>query len=284
VVQGDTNSVLAGALAACKIGVKVAHVEAGLRSYDRRMPEEYNRIATDHVSDFLYPPTKDAARNLKRERIGMDEFLTSTGKRKAEVLVTGNTIVDATEQNIKLAKEKRKKLVAELGLKPKGYFLITLHRAENVDHKGTLQGLVKLFQTLAEETGMVAVWPIHPRTTKRLQEFGITLDEKQVKTLPPQGYLSFLVLENHARLILTDSGGVVEEACTLKVPTVILRKTTERMEAVKAGAAALGGVETQTALEAARRMLQQKARFRNPFGKGDAAARIVAHLQEQLSR
>lgn len=215
-VQGDTNTTLSGALAAAKLQIKVGHVEAGLRSFDRRMPEEINRVLTDHISDYLFAPTEKARQNLLRE--GLD------GSR---IYVTGNTIVDAVYQNLEIAK-KKVNVLKDLGLKSEGYFLVTAHRQENVDVKERLKGILKGLELIHQEFSMPVVFPIHPRTRRRIEEFGLSLDG--IEVINPLGFLEFLQLEANARLVLTDSGGVQEETCILKVPCVTLRDNTERPE------------------------------------------------------
>ena len=213
-VEGDTNSVLAGALAASKILLKVGHVEAGLRSYDRTMPEEINRVLTDHISDYLFAPTEVAKTNLLKE--GIDE---------RRIYVTGNTIVDAVYGNLQLAKDKD----ISSGLhQDKGYFLVTLHRQENVDNPERLRNIVRGLEHVSAKFGKEIVCPLHPRTIKRLQQYSVQIETENLRIIDPVGYLTFLKLESQAELILTDSGGVQEEACILKVPCVTLRHNTER--------------------------------------------------------
>ena len=163
-VQGDTNTTLSGALAATKLHIRAGHVEAGLRSYDRRMPEEINRVLTDHISDHLFAPTQTAKQNLLNE--GVD---------KSKIFVTGNTIVDAVYQNLEITKKKVNTL-KELGLKSKEYFLVTAHRQENVDVKERLKEILKGLELIHEEFSMPVIFPIHPRTRRRIREFGLSLE------------------------------------------------------------------------------------------------------------
>jgi UDP-N-acetylglucosamine 2-epimerase (non-hydrolysing) len=233
-VEGDTNTVLAGALAATKLGIKVGHVEAGLRSYDRQMPEETNRTLADHCSDLLFAHTAKARDTLLNEGIS-----------KQKIFVTGNTIVDAVSQNIKIAYRKRKTRTQQrLDLKPQTYFAVTAHRQENVDNPKRLRGIVKGLEKVQRDTGYQIVYPIHPRDRKNLKKLNLQL--KGIKTLDTLDYLSFLWLESNARLVLTDSGGVQEETCTLNVPCVTLRDNTERPETLGVGSNILAGTQTQT--------------------------------------
>ena len=202
-VEGDTNTVLAGALAATKLGIKVGHVEAGLRSHDRQMPEEINRVLTDHCADLLFAPTPKSKQTL------LDE-----GISKNRIFVTGNTIVDAVHQNIALSASKTDALDS-LALKRGSYFLVTVHRQENVDNKERFTQILKGLENLHKQFNLPIIYPIHPRAKKQLKAFGLTA--KNVETIEPLDYLNFLQLENNAKLILTDSGGVQEEACILGI-------------------------------------------------------------------
>ena len=260
-VEGDTNTVLAGALAAVKLGVMVGHVEAGLRSFDREMPEEINRILTDHMSDYLFAPTERAKENLLGE--GVDE---------GKIYVTGNTIVDALYQNLKLAEDNG--VLERLNLGGDDYFLLTLHRQENVDREERLRSIVKGLDLVVERFKLPIVYPIHPRTRKRLKEFGIGINE-DIQLIEPLDYLSFLKLESGARLILTDSGGVQEEACILRVPCVTIRRSTERPETVDVGANVVAGLEPENILRCVELMIDKDRVWMNPFGDGRAGMRIV---------
>lgn len=263
-VQGDTNTVLAGALAASKLHIKVGHVEAGLRSFDRRMPEEINRVVADHISDVLFPPTETAKRNL------MDE-----GIPEEEIFVTGNTIVDAMEQNLAIAQRKGD-LLQELGITAKGFFLVTAHRAENVDSKQRLEGIFRGLKAIRNEFSLPIVFPVHPRTAKTVQAFGLSPDG--IKVTKPLGYLDFLQLEANARLVLTDSGGLQEESCILGVPCVTLRDNTERPETIEVGANVLAGTDPDAMLSCVGEMLTRGRPWANPFGDGRAGEHIVREV------
>ncbi len=267
-VQGDTNTVLASALAAAKLGIKVGHVEAGLRSYDRRMPEEINRVLADHSSDYLFAPTEKSKKILLQE-----------GIPESRIFVTGNTIVDAVHQNLKIAKEKN--ALEELDIEPKDYFLVTAHRQENVDDPVRFAGILKGLEKLIQEFNMNVIYPIHPRSRKRMQEFGIKTNGS-IRLINPVDFLDFLQLESNARLVLTDSGGVQEETCILGVPCVTLRENTERPETVEVGSNILAGTEPGMILKCARDMLGKVNGWKNPFGDGRAGERIVKELERNL--
>ncbi|MCC6019593.1 MAG: UDP-N-acetylglucosamine 2-epimerase (non-hydrolyzing) [Candidatus Verstraetearchaeota archaeon] len=255
-VEGDTNTVLAGALASVKVGVSLGHVEAGLRSFDRSMPEEINRIVADHVSDILFAPTEVAKRNLLRE-----------GIPEEKIHVTGNTIVDAVYQNLKLAE------TVNVPFADDDYFLVTVHRQENTDNPMRLRNIIEGLKLVREYFNTPIIYPIHPRTLKRIKEYGI--DVEGLNLIEPLDYLSFLKLESKAKLIFTDSGGVQEEACILRVPCVTLRYNTERPETLEVGANVLAGTEPKEILEKAKLMIDAKRDWENPFGDGRAANRII---------
>jgi len=260
---GDTSSVLGGALSANKSKVKVGHVEAGLRSRDRSMPEEINRILADHVADFLFAPTMEAATNLLNEGIN-PKFID----------ITGNTIVDAVEQNLSLAMEMEHE-------EHKDYILLTLHRQENVDDAERFSDILEGVNLVAQKLGLLVLYPIHPRAEKMMFQYG--LDHGDIVLMPPRDYFLFLYLENNARLIMTDSGGVQEEACIMHVPCVTLRDNTERPETVKVGANRIAGTTPQNILKCAKEALSGKKEWPNPFGDGHSGERIVRILQERLS-
>ncbi len=265
-VEGDTNSVLAGALAAAKLGIKVGHVEAGLRSYDRAMPEELNRLLTDHLSDYLFAPTPKAKQILLGE--GVDEN---------KVFVTGNTIVDAVMQNLELAKGG-KNVLGDLKVKPEQYFLVTLHRQENVDNAARFGSILAGLKKIAVQFNLPVVYPIHPRSRKKMKEFA--LKPENLMIIEPVDFLGFLQLESHARIILTDSGGVQEEACILGVPCVTIRDNTERPETLEVGSNILAGASSKRIVECVNIMLEKKDKWVNPFGDGKAADRIVKIIAE----
>ena len=272
IVQGDTISVLAGALAAKKLGIAVAHHEAGLRSNDLTMVEETNRVVTDHISDFLFVPSADAMKHLHQE-----------GADVEKIHFTGNTIVDAVLQNIDTA-EKKAGTFAALRLSPLGYFLASAHRAENVDVPERLQGIINGLDMVGREFGLPVIFTLHPRTKAKLDEYAIVVPPI-IKCIDPVGFLDLLYLEKNARLILTDSGGIQEEAFILRVPCVTLRDNTERPETVEYGANILAGTNPEAIVESARKMMEKPVRLdhrENPFGDGRAGERIVDILERFL--
>ena len=261
-VEGDTNSVLAGALAATKLHIKVGHVEAGLRSYFREMPEEINRILTDHCSDLLFAPTEKAK-----------EILIGEGVSEEKIFVTGNTIVDAVYQNLELVKRKSK-ILGKLNLQNGKYFLVTAHRPENVDKKEILRRILRGLGLIYKKFHLPIIYPIHPRTKKMIKKFKLRFP-KGLKVIQPIGYLDFLELEVNTKLILTDSGGIQEEACILRVPCVTLRDNTERPETLEIGSNILAGANSKKILESVSKMLKKKRNWKNPFGDGKSGKRIV---------
>jgi len=270
IVQGDTNTTLAGVLSARKLNsIKIAHVEAGLRSHNWEMPEEINRIIVDHISDILFAPTEKAKENLLRE-----------GIPENKIYLVGNTISDAVYQNLEIAKRKSK-ILEKLGIKKDEYFLLTLHRAENVDHKDRLINILEGIKLVEENFSEYnIVFPIHPRTKNRIKEFGLEDYLKDLLVIDPMGYLDFLMLEANAKLILTDSGGVQEEACILKVPCVTLRTETERPETVEIGANIVAGRDPNNILESVKIMLAKERDWIHPYGI-NVGQKIVSILEEQ---
>jgi UDP-N-acetylglucosamine 2-epimerase (non-hydrolysing) len=256
-VFGDTNTTLAGALAASKLHIKVGHIEAGLRSYDKSMPEEINRILTDHCSDLLFCPTETAVRNLEVE--GITEG----------VHLTGDVMVDALKENIKIA-ERKSKILNELDLNPKDYYLATLHRAENTDNFNRLKNIANAFCEVEN-----LIFPCHPRTEKFLKQFDLwdKLTE-HVKVIKPVGYLDMLMLEKNALKILTDSGGVQKEAYIFNVPCITLRENTEWVETVKDGWNVLAGANKEKIVKMTNDF-EPKGRQRDVFGSEDASEKIM---------
>jgi len=262
-VLGDTNAVLSAALAAVKLGIPVGHVEAGLRSYDMRMPEEYNRRVTDHLSEYLFAPTENSAKILKSENVW------------GKVYVTGNTVIDAVETSLPSAR-KKSTIRARLGLKE--FLLLTLHRAENVDDAGILKGIVDGLTRLNQQI----VFAAHPRTVARLQQFNLMDQVKSsglISVIDPPGYLDFLMLLDTCSFVLTDSGGIQEEATapSMNKRVFVLRESTERPEAVKSGHAVVVGTNPGKFPEMIMRGMKSSVpkRRKCPFGTGNAARRIV---------
>lgn len=263
-VCGDANFNLAGALAARKLGIRVGHVEAGLRSDDWRMPEEHNRVIIDHISEMLFAPTETARENALEDNV------------KGEVHVVGNTVVDAARFAAEVKAEGDAES-AELHLEDE-YCVLTLHREENVDDPETLAELLAAVEAVIERTGWQVVYPIHPRTEKNIDQFGLRDRVSEIEGLdlvPPLRYVQFIQLLSNAQLILTDSGGIQEEACILGVPCVTLRENTERPETVEVGANVVGGCSRESVLEAVEEMRGRDGDWHNPFGDGRTAGRIV---------
>ncbi|MFC1906249.1 non-hydrolyzing UDP-N-acetylglucosamine 2-epimerase [Chloroflexota bacterium] len=268
-VEGDTNSVLAGALAAAKLDINVGHIEAGLRSNDKNMPEELNRILTDHLSDYLFAPTDKARDNLISEGIHTEN-----------IYITGNTIVDAVHQNAKIA-QRKSQVLDELGLKQREYFLVTVHRQENVELEERMKGILEGLGLVYQKFRLALIYPIHPRASRSIKKFGLEIPSG-VKLIEPVGFLDFLTLETNAALILTDSGGIQEESCILNVPCVTLRDSTERPETIEAGSNVLAGASPEVILNSVKRMLPVKREWQNPFGDGKTGNRIVNILIDRF--
>jgi UDP-N-acetylglucosamine 2-epimerase (non-hydrolysing) len=269
-VEGDTNSVLAAALAANKRGIPSGHVEAGLRSFDLRMPEEHNRRLTDHISDYLFAPTALAEANLKKESVW------------GKIYVTGNTVIDAVLQHLPLA-EKKSRILEQIRFKK--FALATAHRAENVDNLLVLQNFVAAFA----ESPVPVVYPMHPRTKKRLRQnkmYAKILKDENVQVLPPVGYLDFLVLMRRCELIVTDSGGIQEEATAppIRKPVLVIRLSTERPEAVEAGFAKVVGTDKKKILSGIDEALAMRKELpaASPFGDGCAAEKIVGIVRDEF--
>jgi len=256
-VYGDTNSTLAGALAAAKMHVPVAHVEAGLRSFDRRMPEEVNRVLTDHASDILFCPTATAIRNLAAEGVTEGVFL------------VGDVMVDAMNHNRAIA-EERSRILEDAGVRSGEYLVVTVHRPSNTDSRENMAAIIGALG----EAGVPVVFPVHPRTRKFLLGYDLLAAmPENIRITEPLGYLDMLRLMAHAKKILTDSGGVQKEAYMLGVPCITLRENTEWVETVEAGWNVLVGAEREGIVDVIRQFspgfLQKRI-----FGEGDASLRI----------
>ena len=272
-VQGDTNAVLAGALVASKLHIAVGHVEAGLRSFDMTMPEELNRRAADVCSSMYFIPTEESAINLLAE-----------GFSRKNLIITGNTVVDACFRHLEIARKKgfSQKSLASLNIEEMDNILtLTMHRAENVDDK---RRVTHIIEALKELDYMNIIFPIHPRTKNTLQNFGLfdeLNDLEHVHIIKPIGYLDFLQLTSLSTLILTDSGGLQEEAITLDVPALTLRYNTERPETVSAGGNILVGADKDAILKYVKKIVededfaQKMKKAENPYGQGEAAKRTV---------
>jgi len=268
-VEGDTNSVLAAAIASNKQNLAVGHVEAGLRSFDLRMPEEHNRRLVDHVSSYLFAPTDNAKRNLERENVW------------GKIYVTGNTVIDACQQHLSIAQEKSK-IMDKVDFEE--YLLVTVHRAENVDDADVLRNFVEAFISAP----LPVVFPAHPRSVKRLRQAKLWEDissSKNILILPPVGYLDFLLLMKNCKMILTDSGGIQEEATapSIRKRVLVLRLSTERPEAVKAGFAKVVGVKKDEILSEIHGAVEDGSLPEaSPFGDGHSGEKIVDIVISEL--
>jgi len=264
-VGGDANTNLSGALAARKLQIRVGHVEAGERSFDWRMPEEHNRVIIDHISDHLFVTGHQAIKNLKNEGI------------KGKIHLTGNPIVDASIQHLEIAKSNSD-VLSDFGVQRKSFGILTMHREENVDNKNNLAKGLEGVSSAGKSLGMRILFLAHPRTLKRLGEFGLTdwvAELPNLKMFPAVNYLSFLNLIAHASIVFTDSGGVQQEACIHKIPCVTLRENTEWVETIDIGANRLAGCNPDTIVAAANTALNSKNSWSIPFGDGDSAQQIA---------
>ncbi len=278
VVYGDTNSTLAGALTAAKLNIPVVHVEAGLRSYVRSMPEEINRVVTDHLSTFLFCPTSQAVKNLAKEGIKP-----GAGKMVRNV---GDVMYDSILYYSKIA-EKKSTILKDLGflapgseLQTPNYYLVTLHRAENTDDPKKLKSILKALSEIGREIPVIL--PLHPRTKKMIHAFRLLSRGRSIKLIDPVSYFDMLTLERRARAILTDSGGVQKEAYWFKVPCLTLREETEWLETVRSGWNVLAGTETRRIVREVNSLPRREPyrKWKGTFGDGRASQRIVQTLTE----
>ncbi len=275
VVPGDTNSALSGGLAAVKMGIPVAHVEAGLRSRDQFMPEEVNRIVLDHVCQLLFAPTVHAYNNLLREGVGIER-----------AYLTGDVMAD----NIVLLQKHIDEVPSPISVERKDYVLVTVHRAENTDSPNRLQGIVKALLRIPRETGLKVIFPVHPRTRLRLKLYGFMnkLENAEgISVINPVSYIESLKLAKNASVVLTDSGGLQKEAFMLGTPVVTLRDTTEWVETVEYGWNTLAGAYEGRIIEALKHFLHEKPPAVNAiemYGGGKASARIASIIVSFLQK
>jgi UDP-N-acetylglucosamine 2-epimerase (non-hydrolysing) len=277
VVPGDTNSTLAGALTAAKLNIPVAHIEAGARSYDNRMPEEINRRLTDHCSTLLFTATENCSRNLLKEGISKDS-----------VNLVGDTMYDVLLQQ--LPKAERTAILDQLDVKTKSYALLTLHRQENVDN---LENLKRILDAIVKLKKLVVIFPLHPRTRKQLCSFNLYTklkEQKHVKLIEPVSYLENISLIKNANLVMTDSGGVQKESFWLKTPCITLRENTEWVETVQLGANYLVGSNTEKIVKTAKEIIENEeelckklGELPNPFGDGRASQKILKIIKDSQS-
>ena len=268
-VYGDTNSTIAGALAASKLHIPVAHVEAGLRSYNMRMPEEQNRVLTDHISHWLFCPTQTAVDNLKKESIVQG------------VQLTGDVMLDSVLHFLEVARRNPQKtaIFEALGIAPKQYRLATLHRAETTD--GGLEAIVRIFRAF-EQLPQRVVIPIHPRTRKLAEQAIAQEGFHNIQLIDPFGYLEMLLLTSNACQVLTDSGGLQKEAWFMEVPCITLRKETEWVETLDGNWNVLADLTTEDILQKALHTVPDPAaRGKLPFGDGEASQKIAEALKRE---
>ncbi|MEY8000369.1 non-hydrolyzing UDP-N-acetylglucosamine 2-epimerase [Clostridium sp. Mt-5] len=258
-VYGDTNSTLAGALCASKLLIPVAHVEAGLRSFNMEMPEEQNRVLTDHISNLLFVPTESAEKNLKEEGI------------KKGVYNVGDVMFDAILNFKKLA-ESKNEIMEKLSIKGKEYILTTIHRAENTNHIDRLKNIVNALN----KCGKTIVLPLHPRTKKYMMDYGLEFNEN-IKVIEPVGYLEMINLEMNSQKIVTDSGGVQKEAFFMKKPCITMREETEWVETVENGWNKIVGTDTEKILDGILNFTPL-SKQKNIFGDGNASGKILKVL------
>jgi UDP-N-acetylglucosamine 2-epimerase len=260
-VYGDTNSTLAGALAAAKLSVPVVHIEAGLRSFNRRMPEEINRVVSDHLSELLLCPSDTAVQNLATEGITHN------------VHQVGDVMLDVLDWAKQRILEQPSKILRQLDVQSGSYLLATVHRSENTDDISKLSGILKAFNSLKEPV----IFPVHPRSRKVLQQAGLKINPN-IRLIEPLGYLDMIALARSARLVMTDSGGLQKEAYWLKVPCITLREETEWVETVDAGWNILVGSDSGKILDAVR-SFTPNGTHPKLYGDGFAAARCVDLLR-----
>ncbi|HUK35794.1 MAG TPA: UDP-N-acetylglucosamine 2-epimerase (non-hydrolyzing) [Vicinamibacterales bacterium] len=268
VVVGDVNSTMAATLVATKLLIPVAHVEAGLRSFDRTMPEEINRIVTDRLADILLTPSRDGDENLLREGVPAER-----------IHLVGNIMIDTLFRHLPMATLER--VADRISVKAGCYAVVTLHRPSNVDVGDTFMGILSAVAAIASE--LPVVFPMHPRTQARVKEFGLSEYLTNVCVTPPLGYIDFLSLTSHARIVLTDSGGLQEESTALGIPCLTLRENTERPITVTHGTNTVVGTDTSKILEGYRRAVSGQVANRQPeLWDGHTSTRISAVLQRFL--
>lgn len=272
IVYGDTDSTIAGALAASKLKIPVFHIESGLRSFYRHQPEEQNRVLTDHLSTLCFAPTPVACSNLRNEAIPEER-----------IVLTGDIMVDSIRLFGEVAGKKSKEYLKRHSLSPKEYILATIHRAENTDDPNRLSAILSALS----KSPLPVVMPLHPRTTKKINEFSFNQLLADIVTIPPVGYIDMLILERNARVIATDSGGVQKEAFLNKVPCVTFRRETEWIELVQGGWNILADPSSQKSMLGA---ISQQLSFKSPsdwpniYGDGFASHQIIAKIHSHITQ
>jgi UDP-N-acetylglucosamine 2-epimerase (non-hydrolysing) len=272
--EGDTNTVVATALASAKLRIPFAHVESGMRSFDMSMPEEINRLIADRIAEILFAPTETAMLNLLFE-----------GTLPSKMYLSGDTLIDAV---LKFRRKLNTRVLDTLSLGKKSYGLVTIHRAENTEDTRNLKNIMGALEKVAENTTLI--FPMHPRTKEFMTHYGYELNQKNIFIVPPLGYLEFLSVLEESLFVITDSGGVQEEAMTLNIPCVTVRNNTEWAETLEAGGNFLVGVDRNRIVETVRYVLENNqdvrerlASHRNPLGDGAAGERICKLLLDKLS-
>ena len=261
IIHGDTNTTLSGALAAAKLNIQLSHIEAGLRSHDRKMPEEINRIICDHISDYLFAPTDIQKRILLNEGIKDDK-----------IFVVGNTIVDAVHHNLLLINEQQ--ILREFSVEKNKFILVTLHRAENIDDNYRFKRIFEGINEVAEKFGFPMIFPVHPHTGKKINEQQILLFSN-IRKIKPISYLKSITLIKNCLFVLTDSGGIQEEATILKTPCITLRDNTERPESIEVGANVLVGSSPEQIMKEVMKAIKSDRSWNNPFGDGHSSHKII---------
>ena len=266
VVYGDTNSALGGALAASKFhNIKLIHLEAGLRSFDKNMPEELNRRLIDHSSDLLLCPTNISKKYLLKEGIS-----------PKKIYVTGNTVNDSIKSKLVQQHLKKKRIYKNK------YIVLTIHREENTLNTNNLKRILKSLMKISRHTKYEVIFPTHPKTKKILNK--ITYDKSKIKSIDPMDYFSFLNLLKNSELIVSDSGGVQEEACILRVPLITIRKSTERPETIQIGCNVLSKIKDKMVYKHAIKILNKKIKWKNPYGNGHAALKSYYIIKDFLNK
>lgn len=286
-VYGDTNSTIAGALAAAKIHIPVVHVEAGLRSFNKAMPEEVNRIACDHMSTLLFTPTKTGIDNLVNEGFSLD-FSGKANPDSPHVHLCGDVMYD-NSLYFSTISDKKSTILSELGLVPNHYILVTIHRDSNTDEAGNMESIFSALIEIQEKSGLSVVLPIHPRTKSKLRDqlssqlFERLEKNENIQIVPPAGFIDIIALEKNSKLIITDSGGLQKEAFFFKKPCVIIRPQTEWIEIVKNGNAVLADADKKRILEGFESLMTKNDYSFPPFyGDGTAAEFICTKILEEL--
>jgi UDP-GlcNAc3NAcA epimerase len=283
-LYGDTNSTLAGALAAVKLHIPVAHVEAGLRSFNRRMPEEHNRVLSDHVSTFLFCPTANAVENLRREGLSDYPNGRDCGKTRPRVVMVGDVMYDAAlfyAEKAKVRARISRRLLEEFSAS-RHFLAVTLHREENTDSPERLGSILDALVRISQD--MEIVWPVHPRTARKIKAHGLSIgDGSRIHVIEPVGYFDMIELLRNCSLVMTDSGGLQKEAYFFGKPCVTLRDETEWVELAEHGFNRVAGTDPKKICEAFSEMMHKKLDFSvRLYGKGDAGKRIVSVIGEHL--